>query len=224
MLVDANGHIKVDLHIHTCYSSDGTSSVEDILTAVQRRGLGAIAITDHCTIAGALAVQAAASFPVIIGEEVETNEGEIIGLFLREPVPCGLTPEETIAHIHNQGGLAYVPHPFDELRRSHLSGRAVHALVAQLDGIEVLNSRVLWSAHNDLARAFAQQHGLAMGAGSDAHIPREIGQAYVEMAPFIDRDSFIAALRNGRPLGSLSWPHVHLFSTLRRAQKPRYCK
>lgn len=219
-----NHTIKVDLHIHTCFSSDGTSGVEDVITTALRRGLGALAITDHCTIEGALAVQAAAPFPVIVGEEISTTAGEIIGLYLREQVPCGLPPEETVARIHAQGGLSYVPHPFDLLRRSRLAEGALRAVAGELDGIEVLNARVLWSPHNDVARAFAFEHGLAMGAGSDAHTPQEIGQAYVEMAPFTDRDSFLAALRAGRPLGSLSWPHVHLFSTLRRAQKPRYCK
>ncbi len=221
---DNEPRIRVDLHIHTCFSVDGTSTSEEVITAVLRRGLSAIAITDHGTIEGAQAVQRAAPFPVIVGEEISTTNGEVIGLFLSEQVPEGLTPRDTVDRIHAQGGVVYVPHPFDVMRRSAIAEDALWSILDQIDVVEVLNARVLWPPHNDRARSFAEEHRLLSGAGSDAHTPQEIGQAYVEMPPFEDRQSFLHGLASGSIGGSLSWPHVHLFSTLRRAQKPKYCK
>jgi hypothetical protein len=217
--VSSNARIKVDLHVHTCYSEDAFTSLEDVVTAAMRRGLGAVAITDHNAIRGALELSRSTPFPIIVGEEVFTSEGEISGLFLHELIPPGLTPAETVARIKAQGGVVYIPHPFDALRDSTLHESALLEIVDQVEALEVLNARVLQSAYNARARSFAQSHGLACGAGSDAHTPFEIGQAYVEMEPFVDRDGFLRSLARARVGGSLSAPHVHLFSTLARIQK-----
>lgn len=104
--------IKADLHVHTCHSPDCLTSLENVVTMSVRRGLGALAITDHNSIEGALALRGMAPFPIIVGEEIDTSEGEITGLFLEEPIPRGLTPIETVARIKEQGGLVYVPPPF----------------------------------------------------------------------------------------------------------------
>jgi predicted metal-dependent phosphoesterase TrpH len=211
--------IKVDLHIHSSYSRDSLTSLEEIIAAAQQQDLGALAILDHNTIAGGLELREIAPFSVIVGEEVMTTAGEIAGLFLSREIPRDLSPQETVARIHEQGGLVYVPHPFDSLRRARLEERALMAILEQVDILEVLNARVVRPADNERAQLFAAAHGLPGGAGSDAHTPVEIGRAYVEMAPFVDRDSFLSSLAQGRVCGSESPAHVHLFSTWAKIRK-----
>ena len=211
--------IKVDLHVHTSYSRDSLLSLEEVIETALHRGLGALAILDHNTIEGALALRDMAPFPVIVGEEILTSEGEIAGLFLQKVIPPGLTPAQTVQRIQQQGGLVYIPHPFDSIRQSRLHESALMAVLDRVDAIEVLNARVLRPGDNERARRFAETHGLPRGAGSDAHSSIEIGQAYVEMAPFADRDSFLSNLASGQVCGRMSAPHVHLSSTWAKIRK-----
>lgn len=206
--------MRLDLHVHTNSSPDSRMTPADIIRAVQQRGLDGVAVTDHNAMEGALALQAEAPFTVIVGEEIKTTEGEIIGLFLRSPVPKGLSPEETIAAIREQDGIVYVPHPLDRVRRSAIGRRVLERIAGQVDALEVINSRVLFPHENAAARQLAQQYGLAMGAGSDAHTSIEIGRAYVEVEPFDGAASFLAALRRGRVAGSLSSPFIHVSTSL----------
>jgi predicted metal-dependent phosphoesterase TrpH len=211
--------IRVDLHNHTHYSPDSILSPRRFVREAQRRGLDVIAVTDHNTIRGALAVRELSEKPVIIGEEVKSADGEILGLFLQEAIPKGLPASESIARIKDQGGLVGVPHPFDSLR-SALNEDIMLALIDQIDFIEALNARMVFSAHNDKARNFAADHALPTTAGSDAHSPGEVARCYVEMPPFEGPRDFIASLRQGRLRGRLSTPFVHLISRyayLRRA-------
>lgn len=217
---DSSGRIKVDLHIHTCYSPDSLTPLEAVIAAALERGLGALAITDHNAIEGAIALQRMAPFAVIVGEEILTSEGDIIGLFLQEFIPPKLTPVQAIARIREQGGVVYIPHPFD-FRRSALPEPVLHAILEEVDAIEVLNARTLLPVLNERAQYFAHKHGLLCGAGSDAHTAAEIGQAYVEMPPFTDKDSFLRNLADARVYGTLSLPHVHLFSTWAKMQKKK---
>lgn len=210
--------IKVDLHIHTCHSVDSLMTLNEVVEAAVAGGLGALAITDHDAIGGALALSRIAPFPVIVGEEVDVGDGEIIGLFLRELIPPKLGPVETIARIRAQGGLVYIPHPFDH-HRYPLPEAVLRSLLHEVDAIEVLNARVTVPAVNKRAARFAQDHAIPCGAGSDAHSPSEIGRAYVEMEPFVDRDSFLTSLARGRIGGSASGPYVHLFSTWTKIRK-----
>lgn len=211
--------IKLDLHVHTYYSGDCFTSFKAIVEACRRRGLSGVAITDHNRIEGALAFREVAPFPVIVGEEIKTSEGEIIGLFLEEGIPRDLTPEETVARIKEQRGLVYVPHPMDGVRRSTLRREALERILDQVDAIEVFNARVTFPIHNEGARLYAQEHGLPQGAGSDAHIPGEIGRAYVEIKPFNDPDEFLRNLAQGRVVGRLSSPLVHVASTWAKLYK-----
>jgi predicted metal-dependent phosphoesterase TrpH len=174
-------------------------------------GLDCIAVTDHHTVRGGLAVREIADFAVIVGEEVRSAEGEIIGLFLTEDIPGGLSADETISRIKAQGGIVGVPHPFDSLR-SALREDSLNNLVARIDFVEGLNSRIVFGVHNKRAMEFARKHGLAVSAGSDAHSSREVGRAYVEMPPFDDPGEFVESLRAGRPAGRLSSPLIHLLS------------
>lgn len=202
--------MKVDLHIHTYHSQDSTLSPQAIVEAALRQGLGAIAVIDHNTIAGGLEVAQVAPFPVILGEEIKTDQGEIAGLYLSQAIPSGLSLRETIERIKAQRGLVYVPHPLDRIRRSAIGRKALLSIVEEVDIIEAFNSRVIFPGDNRRAQEMATQYGLLQGAGSDAHAACEIGLAYVEMPPFQNKDEFLAALREGKVSGRLSSPLIHL--------------
>jgi len=211
--------IRVDLHNHTHSSPDSILSPHRFVQEVRRRGLDVVAVTDHNTIRGALAVRELSEQPVIIGEEVKSADGEILGLFLSEEVPKGLAASETIARIKEQGGLVGVPHPFDSLRLA-LREDVMLSVIERIDFIEALNARMVFSAHNDKARDFAAAHALPTTAGSDAHSPWEVARCYVEMPPFEGPLEFLAALKHGHLRGRLSTPFVHLitrYAHLRRA-------
>ncbi len=203
--------VRVDLHNHTHYSPDSILSPREFVREARRAGLGCVAVTDHNTIRGALAVRELADFPVIIGEEIRTAEGEIIGLFLEEDVPPDLPARETVERVKAQGGLVGVPHPFDSLR-SALREDRLHQLIDEIDFIEALNARMVFSSRNDKARTFALEHGKPVSAGSDAHSALEVARAYVEMPEFEGPTQFLAALGDGRLTGKLSSPLVHLIS------------
>lgn len=222
--------LRIDLHIHTCYSRDCTTSLKSIIRRCQQIGLGGVAITDHNTIAGALEMKRIAPFPVIVGEEIRSQKGEIIGFFLTEEVPKRLSAEETVARIKAQGGLVCIPHPFDRLRpRSIIRSDVWEKLMPYVDIIEVFNSRVMFpSADRDTSRYFAQSNGFLASAGSDAHTPGEVGRAYVEMPEFNDAAEFKAALAQGKifgrktiinPLVSLSTPMRKLVSRLSQGRR-----
>ncbi len=201
-----DGWVRVDLHSHTMWSGDATTTPEELREAVAESGIDVLCITDHGTINGAveLAASGALGCRVIVGEEVRTSAGELIGLFLSERLPFGLKPEEAVAAIRRQGGVVYVPHPFDPMRHC-LAEDALERLArsGSLDAIEVLNAKVSLDHLNRRAADFAAEHGLLAGAGSDAHVASAVGAAYVEMPDFDDASpaSFLQALRQGRIVG-----------------------
>lgn len=206
--------LKADLHIHTSYSPDSSVSPERLISRCLEIGINCVAITDHNTIAGALAVLKIAPFKVIVGEEIRTTKGEIIGFFLKEEIPRGLSPEETIRRIKGQGGLVCIPHPCDRLRPSALKSEKLYELLPQIDIIEVFNARTALRRDLEKARALAQKNGLLAGAGSDSHTPGEIGGACVEMPDFETPQEFKAALAQGRVLGRQSSPWIRVLSRL----------
>lgn len=205
--------MRIDLHVHTSYSPDCLTSLEGVIDAVRSAGLDGVAVLDHNAVAGAIALREKAPFRVIVGEEVYTTEGEIAGLFMRERIPPGLLLSQAVDRIRDQGGLVYVPHPFDRYRRSALGEQALRSILEKVDVIEVFNARVLFAADNRRAWEFAAAHGLPRGAGSDAHSAQEIGRACVEMNSFDDADGFLRGLEQAQVCGTLSRPHVHLHST-----------
>jgi predicted metal-dependent phosphoesterase TrpH len=142
-------------------------SPQEVVDVSLRKGLGALAITDHNTLGGARAVQRLAPFPVVVGEEISTSDGEMLALFLEQEVPRGLPAGETLRLIHEQGGLAGVSHPFDRLRRESLATEVLESLSDRLDFLEVFNGRVTLPEDNRRAKEFALGHGLANAAGSD---------------------------------------------------------
>jgi predicted metal-dependent phosphoesterase TrpH len=205
--------MKVDLHVHTCYSKDSATSLEEVIQATRQHGLDRVAITDHNRLEGALRLRDLAPETVIVGEEIRTTQGELLGFFLEEEVPADLSPEEAIAHIRQQGGIVGVSHPLDRVRREAIAEKALEGLKGQLDCLEAFNARCLRPAYNHRAARLAAEWELPVTAGSDAHHPIEIGQAYVEMPDFSGRDDFLEALGQGRVQGRLSPWWVHLCST-----------
>ncbi|MEA3459241.1 MAG: PHP domain-containing protein, partial [Chloroflexota bacterium] len=176
--------MKVDLHVHTCYSRDSLTPLEAVIEAARARGMGKVAITDHNCLAGALALREMAPEMIIVGEEIATTAGEIIAYFLREEIPAGLPPEEAIARVREQGGVVGIPHPLDRLRRQAMGRERVLSILHLVDALEVFNSRTLLPADNRRAEELACANGLLRTAGSDAHTAWEIGHAYVEVPLF----------------------------------------
>jgi len=203
--------LHIDMHMHTEHSRDSRTTLATFAQAAIAAGLDIVCVTDHDTIDGALRLrEMSTSLRVIVGEEINSRDGEIIGLFLERAVPPGLSAEETIARIHEQSGLVYVPHPFSRNRLRHLRRNALERVVPLIDAIEVFNAREAFGADNRRSLAFAAAHSLPGGAGSDAHRPNEIGRAYVEVPPFTTQAEFLGALRAGTPTGTLSGVRAHL--------------
>jgi len=195
--------ITCDLHMHTSWSHDCSIQVEELLDHAETIGLGAIAVTDHNRFGGAQeAVELARrrDLVVIPGEEVKTDtQGEVIGLFLREEIPRGLSFADTIAAIRAQDGLVYLPHPFDR-RHAIPDARTLHRHLADIDVFEVYNARLIRESFNDEALRFARKYGLTMGAGSDAHVLLGVGAGAVKMRAFDGPEDFLISLRGAEIL------------------------
>jgi predicted metal-dependent phosphoesterase TrpH len=184
------------------WSGDSTTTPDEIEEGVVASGLDVLCITDHNAIKGAVELAERLPCRVIVGEEVKTHAGEVIGLFLEERIPFGLRPVEVAERIRAQGGLVYVPHPFDQMR-SNLSEPALVDLVGRglVDAIEVFNGKTSLRSLNERAAAFAAERGLPAGAGSDAHVPDALGAAFVEMPDFDGPGAFLESLAQARVVG-----------------------
>ncbi len=168
--------MRYDLHVHSKYSSDGTLSPEKIVKMAIKKGLDGIAVTDHNTIKGGLKTKEyeTKNFEVIVGSEIMTDRGEIMGLFLEEEIEKSRNVHDVIADIKDQNGIVIVPHPFDELRRAL---QPTEEDVKFIDCVEGFNSRCIFKKYNDRASEFGKRHNLVITAGSDAHFANEIGNA-----------------------------------------------
>ncbi len=203
--------VRLDMHMHTEYSRDSRIALADFAELARKAELGAVCITDHDTIEGGLRLREMdTGLQVIVGEEITTADGELVGLYLKDKVPPGLTADRSIELIHEQGGLAYVPHPFSRNRRRHLRRSALERVVPKLDIVEVFNAREVASSSNVQALAFAREHDLPGGVGSDSHRPIEIGRAYVDVASFVTPQELLIALREGKVTGTLSGIGIHM--------------
>ncbi len=193
--------MKVDLHIHTAYSEDCWVPLEAVIEAAIERSLDGIAVMDHNEIEGALHLAEMAPFPVIVGEEIASQDGEIAGLFLHEWIPPGLPMQETVARIKEQGGLVYVPHPLARDVPTAVGRQNLEAIIDQVDILEAFNARILCQADNLAARDLAREHNIPMGAGSDAHFAREIGRAGVVVEQFGTPEELLHGLARGSTYG-----------------------
>lgn len=208
--------MRVDLHCHTEASPDCRIPIERVAARCRERGIAVQAITDHNEVWGARQVQAlvaregAGGLAIIVGEEVATREGEIIGLFLTERIEPGLSAEETVRRIHEQGGLVLLPHGFDPLKRRRLRPAARARIAGSLDIVEAFNPRVSRPRWNHVAGAWAHAHGILVSAGSDAHVLADIGSAWVEvpLRPIRGPDDLREALRGAEPAGRWTHPAV----------------
>jgi predicted metal-dependent phosphoesterase TrpH len=201
--LDDRPWVLADLHLHTSWSHDCQIPVPELLDYAEEIGLGALAITDHNVFGGALEAMQLASareLVVIPGEEVKTDtQGEVIGLFLQEEIPRGMPFGDTIAAIRAQGGLVYLPHPFDRIHTIP-DPATLHRHLAEIDVFEVYNARLLFETYNDEALRFARKYGLQMGAGSDAHVLQGVGTGVLRMRAFEGPEEFLLSLRTAQVL------------------------
>jgi predicted metal-dependent phosphoesterase TrpH len=209
--------IRVDFHVHTAASFDSSIEPERLVELVPARGLDGIAVTDHNSVESGLALAALEPpFLVVVGEEIDTAEGEVVGLFLTERIEPGLSPEETVARIRRQGGVAYVPHPFDRYRSSAMRADALARIAGEIDAVEGHNARNIHAADDRAALAWAREQGVPLVAGSDCHTEYEIGRAFAELPAFSDAQGLRAALPASVPHVSRSHPGVHVVTKVRK--------
>jgi len=210
--------IRAEFHCHTVYSPDSLVELSALLKACDERGIDKIAITDHGNMQGALKAHKMAPDRVIVAEEIATFEGEILGYFMTEEIPQGLSAIEIVRRLHDQGAFISLAHPFDP-HRSWWTERTLDAVLPYLDGLEVFNARCRREEYNKEAYAFALEHGKALMAGSDAHALSELGRASMTMPWFDDAESLRAAAREASISGELSGLYVHMVSTFARVAK-----
>ncbi len=216
-MAGAGTHVRIDMHVHTAASYDCRSEPVAVVERAVRSGLDRVCITDHDEIDAALDLKRRCPDRVIVGEEVRTGEGvDIIGLFIHDRIPGGTAAREVCDRIHDQGGLVYVPHPFAGGKGG--GGRLLPEIEDRIDILEGFNARLHPVALNERATAWAEERGMPVGAGSDAHTLAEVGRGWVDVRPFDDRpDSFLDALRAGTIHGRTSSRLVHVASTLAKA-------
>lgn len=212
--------ITLELHSHTLFSEDCLMRPADIVHTCRERGLGCLAVTDHNTIRGALAVQAVGPELVIVGEEIMTTQGELLAYFLKEEVPPGLSPTETIARLRAQGAVISVSHPFDRWRSGAWQESDLAAIIDLVDALEVFNARCYFAEDNERALAFAKKHRKLGTVGSDAHSYGELGRAVMQMpAAPSNAQEFLASLADAQAITKLSSPLIHATSTFARYWK-----
>lgn len=212
--------LRMDMHLHTHRSFDCLSDPAEILAAARARGIDRLVVTDHDEIAGALELREMDPERVLVGEEVKTREGfDVIGILMTELIPSGTSARETCEAIRAQGGVVYVPHPFDVARAG--AGRHLAELADVVDVVEVHNARCWVPSFNRRAQEWAERNGKLMGAGSDAHTVREIGRGMVELPRFEPtRDGLLDALaRSTVVVRTRSSPLVRATSTYAKLRK-----
>jgi len=213
------GCIRIELHCHTHYSIDSLMRPERLLEICRRRGLERLAITDHNSIAGALEAAALEPQLVIIGEEIATTEGELLGYYLQEEIPAGLAPAQAIARLREQGALISVSHPCDRFRSGAWKLDDLQRILPHVDALEVFNARTMKAADNRAAEDIASGAGLLATAGSDAHAYVEVGRSGMLTPPFGDAAGMKRALAQGQIVRRLSSPWVHFLSSYARWRK-----
>jgi len=201
--------IRVDCHLHTALSGDAVTTIDELAERVEQERLDVVFITDHNVTAAAVeAAERGIGARVIVGEEIRTQDGDVIGLFLTDRIPYVLPLSDAIEKIRERGGLVYLPHPFDPGRstlKPAISERLCSEGVA--DVVEVFNAKIEDQQHNVQAAKLAARYDLPGGAGSDAHDPEGIGAAYLEMPDFDGPADFLAALRQASVVGEYR-PHA----------------
>ena len=211
--------LNLEFHCHTNVSKDSLVRPEDLIHTARKRGIDRLVITDHNSIAGALAAQRLDPELVIVGEEIMTTSGEILAAFVTEEIPAGLTPGETIRRLKDQGAFISVSHPYDTHRKGGWKEADLLEIVPYVDAIEIFNSRCLDAQFNVRAQAFAEKHNLAETVGSDAHALFELGRSVMMLDQFEGPDGMRNVVKQAEFKTRLSPWWVHLFSTYAKQRK-----
>lgn len=209
---------KIDFHSHTHYSKDSLAKIPLLIEHAKNIGLEKIVITDHNTISGALIAQEQYPGKIIVGEEILTTRGELLAFFITKEVASGLDPAEAIRQLRAQGAFISVSHPFD-LARHGWRLEDLNEIIKDVDAIEVFNARCVRSDINRKAIDYAREHSIAGTSGSDAHLVRELGTAYMILDPFDDAEGLRRVIRAGKVKASYSPIWVHLGSTWAKMKK-----
>jgi predicted metal-dependent phosphoesterase TrpH len=204
--------LRVEFHCHTIASKDCLLRPRDLVDTSQRKRIDRVIVTDHNTIAGARAAQALDPELVIVGEEIMTTRGEILAAFVSEEIPKGLSPQETIRRLKDQGSFISVSHPFDRWRSGGWQKDDLLEILPHVDAIEIYNSRCMNPRFNREARAFAENHNVAGTVGSDAHAAFELGRSLIMLEPFEGPEGMRSVIRTGIPQVRWSPPWFHVTS------------
>jgi len=204
--------LRIEFHCHTIFSKDSLTSPARLVEAARQKGLDRVVVTDHNSIEGALRAHRIDPELIIVGEEIKTTRGELLVAFVAEEIPAGLTPQETIRRLRDQGAFISVSHPFDVMRSGHWDLPDLLEIAPLVDAIEVFNARCVDPAFNVRAQAFAREHNLPGTVGSDAHTALELGRATLTLENFTDADGLRRVIRQGQAQTRLSSPLIHLTS------------
>lgn len=204
--------LSLEFHCHTIFSKDSLTTPQKLVQTCRRKGIDRVVVTDHNTIAGALAAQKLDPELVIVGEEILTTRGEILAAFVTEEIPPFLSPRETIRRLKDQGAFISVSHPFDRFRTGAWEEADLLEILPYVDAIEVFNSRCMDPGFNRDAQAFAEKHNIPGTVGSDAHAAFELGRSLLLLDQFEGPDGMRQVIRGGIPRTRLSSPWVHLTS------------
>lgn len=204
--------LSLEFHCHTIFSGDSLTTPEQLVQTCRRKGIDRVVVTDHNTIAGALAARKLDPELVIVGEEILTTRGEILAAYVTEEIPPFLSPRETIRRLRDQGAFISVSHPFDRLRNGAWREDDLLEILPHVDAIEVFNSRCMNPQFNRNAQAFAEEHGIAGTVGSDAHAAFELGRSLLLLEQFEGPEGMRRVIRGGIHQTRLSSPWVHLAS------------
>jgi hypothetical protein len=203
---------KVEFHCHTIFSKDSLTQPAELITVARRKGLDRVIITDHNSIQGAVLAHELAPELVIVGEEIMTNDGELLAAYVQNEIPAGMPALEVIAQLRQQGAFISVSHPFDRMRKGHWGQENLEMIAPLVDAIEVFNARSMAPHANQLSQEFARQHQLAGTVGSDAHAAFEIGTAINLLDPFQDAAGLKVAVKTANFEMKMSPFWVHLYS------------
>jgi predicted metal-dependent phosphoesterase TrpH len=211
--------IKVEFHCHTCYSKDSLVSIDKLRMECLRKGIQRLVVTDHNNIKGAQIAHQLDPMLFIVGEEIMTTGGELLGIFVKENIPARLPPEETIEILRSQGAVISVAHPFDTMRSGHWDMENLISILPKIDAIEVFNSRCIDRQANKLAKEFAEKQQLLVTVGSDSHTLSEVGKSIMHLPDFNDGIDLKKALRTAEFTTRISSPWVHFYSSYARWKK-----